>query len=43
MVTAVGQKIVIERAEELGISGYITKPFDDAKIKETLEKTYQML
>ncbi len=39
MVTAVGQKPVIERCEKLGISGYITKPFDDAKITELIKNT----
>ena len=40
MVTAVGQKPVIERCEKLGINGYIVKPFDDAKITELITKTW---
>jgi len=40
MVTAVGQKPVIERCEKLGISGYVVKPFDDAKISELITKTW---
>ena len=42
MVTAVGQKPVIERCKKLGISGYIVKPFDDAKIKELIKKICNM-
>ena len=42
MVTAVGQKPVIERCKSLGISGYIVKPFDDAKIKELVQKVCNM-
>lgn len=39
MVTAVGQKPIVERCKKLGISGYITKPFDDAKITELVKNT----
>ena len=39
MITAVGQKPVIQRCKKLGISGYIIKPFDDTKIKELINKT----
>lgn len=42
MVTAVGQKPVIERCKKLGISGYIVKPFDDAKITELIKNTFNM-
>lgn len=42
MVTAVGQKTVIERCEELGISGYIVKPFDDAEITKLVKTTLDM-
>lgn len=42
MVTAVGQKPVIQRCEKLGISGYIVKPFDDAKIAELIKTTCNM-
>jgi len=43
MVTAVGQKAIIERCEKLGISGYIIKPFDDAKTTELITKTWNTL
>jgi len=39
MVTAIGQKPLIERCKKLGISGYITKPFKDTEIKELIRKT----
>ncbi|MCJ7632794.1 response regulator [Candidatus Bathyarchaeota archaeon] len=42
MVTAVGQNSVIQRCEELGISGYIVKPFDDAKITKLIKTTCNM-
>ena len=42
MVTAVGQKPVIERCKKLGISGYILKPFDDTKITELIKNTFNM-
>jgi len=39
MITAVGQKTVIERCEKLGINGYIIKPFNDTKIAQLLDQT----
>lgn len=39
MITAVGQKPVIERCQKLGINGYIVKPFDETKITNLIEKT----
>lgn len=42
MITAVGQKPVIERCKKLGISGYIVKPFDDTKITELIKNTFNM-
>lgn len=39
MVTAVGQKTVIERCEKLGVSGYIVKPFEDEKITKLIQET----
>jgi len=42
MITAVGQKPIIERCEKMGISGYIVKPFDDAKLTELIQKTCNM-
>jgi len=42
MITAVGQKPVIERCKKLGISGYIVKPFDDTKITKLIKETYNV-
>jgi len=42
MVTAVGQKPIIERCKKSGISGYIVKPFDDTKITKLIKETYNM-
>lgn len=38
MVTAVGQKPMIQRCEKIGINGYIVKPFDNKKIEALLKK-----
>lgn len=38
MITAVGSNLVIEKCREIGCLDYITKPFDEAKIIETLKK-----
>jgi len=38
MVTAVGQKPMMERCKKMGISGYIVKPFEDAKIIEMVKQ-----
>ena len=38
MVTALGQDTIIEQCRELGVSEYITKPFDDRKVRETIER-----
>jgi len=38
MITAVGQKSIMKECNGLGVKGYITKPFDEEKIKETVEK-----
>ena len=40
MVTAVGQKTIMERCRKLGISGYIVKPFDDTQITELIKNTF---
>ncbi|MCW3984858.1 MAG: response regulator [Candidatus Bathyarchaeota archaeon] len=42
VVSAVGQGPLVERCKKLGISGYIVKPFDDAKITELIKKTFNM-
>ena len=38
MVTALGQDVIIEQCKQLGVSEYITKPFDDKKVRETIER-----
>ena len=38
MVTAIGQDVIIERCKDLGVREYITKPFDDKKVRETVER-----
>lgn len=42
MITAVGQKTVIQRCKKLGINGYIVKPFDDTKITNLIKNTINM-
>jgi len=38
MITALGQDVIIEQCKELGVREYITKPFDDKKVRETIER-----
>lgn len=38
MVTAIGQRMVMKRCERLGISGYITKPFDDDDLRDLINR-----
>lgn len=38
MITAVGQEYMIEEANKAGAKGYITKPFMEEKVVETLAK-----
>jgi len=38
MITALGQDVIIEQCRELGVREYITKPFDDKKVRETVER-----
>ena len=38
MVTAVGQEYMMEEASKTGVKGYITKPFKEEEIAETLAK-----
>lgn len=40
MVTSVGQEAVMKRCEQLGISGYITKPFDDTQVRKMLKRIF---
>ena len=42
IITAVGQKQVIERCQKLGINGYIVKPFDDTKITNLIKRTIDL-
>jgi len=38
MVTALGQDVIIGQCKELGVREYITKPFEDKKVRETIER-----
>ena len=38
MVTALGQDMIIERCLKLGAKDYVTKPFDDTTVRETIER-----
>jgi len=38
MVTALGQDTIIEQCRKLGVTDYITKPFDDRKVRETVDR-----
>jgi two-component system, chemotaxis family, chemotaxis protein CheY len=38
MITAVGQDNIIAECKELGVEDYIVKPFDESKVKKTVEK-----
>ena len=38
MVTAVGQKPMMEKCRKLGVKDYIIKPFDNKKIEATIKK-----
>ena len=38
MITAVGQEAVVNECKELGAADYIVKPFDEAKVRETVMK-----
>ena len=38
MITAVGQEAIIEECKKLGAKDYIVKPFDEKRVKETIEK-----
>ena len=38
MVTAVGQKPMLEKCMKMGVKGYIIKPFDNKKVEDTIKK-----
>ena len=38
MITAVGQELIIEECKRLGAKNYITKPFDEEQVVQTVEK-----
>lgn len=38
MLTALAQRSDVERAVELGVDGYVTKPFEPADLLHTIEK-----
>lgn len=40
VVSAVGQKPLVERCKKLGISGYFTKPFEDEEIRKQIQNTF---
>jgi CheY-like chemotaxis protein len=39
MLTALAQRADVERAVELGVDGYLTKPFEPADLIHTIEET----
>ena len=39
MLTALAQRSDVERAVELGVDGYLTKPFEPADLIHTIEET----
>jgi two-component system chemotaxis response regulator CheY len=36
MVTALGQDMIIEQCRKLGARGYVTKPFDEQKVRQVV-------
>ena len=38
MISALGQDVIMEQCKKLGAKGYITKPFDDKKVREAVER-----
>ena len=38
MITAVGQDAIVKECRELGARDYITKPFEEDRVSETVEK-----
>ena len=38
MITALGQDAIIEQCKKLGAKDYITKPFDEERIRQTVKR-----
>jgi len=38
VVSALGQDAIVEQCKKLGARDYITKPFEDKKVRETVER-----
>ena len=38
MISALGQDVIMEQCRKLGVREYIAKPFDDKKVRETVER-----
>lgn len=38
MITVVGREEVVQQCRRLGVSDYITKPFEDSQVKNAVEK-----
>lgn len=41
MLTALAQRTDVERAVEMGVEGYVTKPFEPAELLQAMEKALQ--
>ncbi|MFN3652879.1 MAG: response regulator [Armatimonadota bacterium] len=41
MLTALAQRTDVERAVEMGVDGYLTKPFEPADLIHTIEETLE--
>jgi two-component system chemotaxis response regulator CheY len=41
MVSAVGQEAVVNKGLEMGLAGYLTKPFEPKELLENIEEIYQ--
>ena len=38
MITAVGQQAMVDQCKKIGATDYITKPFDEQQVSQTVEK-----
>ena len=38
VISALGQDVIVEQCRSLGARDYITKPFDDRQVRETVER-----
>ena len=43
MISALGQEVIIDQCKKLGAKDYITKPFDEKKVRETVERCLECL